>query len=418
MNSAFRYATLGLFLILVNSAGSFAQKIKVPQIDATLIKTDSLLWDLHALSKAPVVKWLDKTSRVHSLLYQGTDYEGHSTQVFAYYSNPDILNGRKSGKTKFPGVVLIHGGGGQAFKEWAEKWASEGYAAIAMDLSGNDADQKKLANGGADQSNENKFEKIEQSSLKDVWSYQAVAASILAHSLLLSFPEVEKEKTCVTGISWGGYLTCIVGALDNRFKAAAPVYGCGYYDESDVFSVPLNRLSPAGRQRWMRFFDPSAYLSFAQPKFLFVNGNKDKHYNVVPYDKTYRLIPENKRTVLLLPEMRHSHPHGWQPHEIRYFFENVLFGKSPLANVENVTIGAEKITAKLNGPVSVWTADFYYSNDVTSDNESRKWSKQRATVDSKSGTLSTAIPKEGFKYGFFHVLDHRNLSGSSTFMIR
>jgi len=29
----------------------------------------------------------------------------------------------------------------------------------------------------------------------------------------------------VTGISWGGYLTCIVAGIDDRLKAAVPVYG-------------------------------------------------------------------------------------------------------------------------------------------------------------------------------------------------
>ena len=44
----------------------------------------------------------------------------------------------------------------------------------------------------------------------------------------------------MTGISWGGYLTCLVASLDSRFIAAAPVYGCGFYDESDVFKQNLN----------------------------------------------------------------------------------------------------------------------------------------------------------------------------------
>ena len=36
----------------------------------------------------------------------------------------------------FPGVVLIHGGGGTAFADWVYLWAKRGYAAIAMDLNG------------------------------------------------------------------------------------------------------------------------------------------------------------------------------------------------------------------------------------------------------------------------------------------
>jgi dienelactone hydrolase len=404
-----------LLLIAFTALGQGQSKTSLV-INRKAIKTDSLLWDLDQLSRAPEVQWLDRKKPVHTLLYKSVDYEGRPTQVFAYYSNPDLLRGKATGKTKFPGIVLIHGGGGTAFKEWVEKWAAEGYAAIAMDLSGHDGQGKKLAQAGADQSGENKFDKIEKADLKDVWSYHAVASGILVHSLLLGLPEVDQSKTCVTGISWGGYLTCIVASLDNRFKAAVPVYGCGFYDESDVFKVLLSNLSAAGRAKWMRYFDPSVYLPFADPQFYFVNGNKDKFYNVVPYSKTYGLVPEARRNVLLLPDMKHSHPWGWEPHEIRYFTENVLNNKSPLLKVTLVEKGTAEIKATYQGPVSVWYADFYYSNDTTSTNEERVWLKQSAKVDPDKQTLTTTIPKENFRYGFFHLKDHRNLSASSAFI--
>jgi dienelactone hydrolase len=405
-------------LLLFVSVCVYGQKAPVHTIDTKKIKAGELIWDLEKLSLAPKVEWLDRKAKVNTLLYQGVDYEGKPTQVFAYYSNPDLLAGRVPGKTKFPGVVLIHGGGGKAFKEWVEKWASEGYAAIAMDLSGNGADEKKIAHPAPDQSNYNKFEKIEKADIRDVWSYHAVAAGILAHSLLLHLPEVNTAKTCVTGISWGGYLTCIVAALDNRFKAAVPVYGCGFYDESDVFKVPLEKLTDSARQKWMRYFDPSVYLPSASPQFCFINGNKDKHYNVVPYIKTYNLIPDKQRTVLILPDMKHSHPWGWEPHEIRYFFENVLNGKNPLTRVEAATEGSTEVSASYDAPVSLWIAEFYFSNDSSSDNESRVWTKQKVVIDEKKRTLSTSVPSGGFKYGFFAVKDHRNLSASSPFIIR
>ena len=46
---------------------------------------------------------------------------------------------------------------------------------------------------------------------------------ILAHSLLRSWPRVDPERIGLTGISWGGYLTCIATGVDNRFKFAIPV---------------------------------------------------------------------------------------------------------------------------------------------------------------------------------------------------
>jgi dienelactone hydrolase len=376
----------------------------------------NLLWDLKELSKPPKVEWLKGIESVRSLLLQSVNYEGKPTQVFAYYSNPDLIQGKAPSKKKFPGIVLIHGGGGTAFKQWVEKWAADGYAAIAMDLSGNGADGKKIAKPGADQADTNKFEKIDNSDLKDVWTYHAVSSILLAHSWLLNLPEVDANRTAVTGISWGGYLTCIVGSLDNRFKAAVPVYGCAYYDGSDFFKHSLARLSPAGREKWMQHFDPSSYLPYAQPQFLFVNGNKDRFYNVVPYDKTYKLLEEKQRSVCIIPDMKHSHDWGWEPHEIRYFIESVLNKTSPLPKVGPVVRKGNQLTTTYSSPVSLWTAELYYSNDTTSTNEERVWHRKGARFDPATNTISCPVPQEGFAYGFFYFRDHRNITASSEFI--
>jgi dienelactone hydrolase len=71
----------------------------------------------------------------------------------------------------------------------------------------------------------------------DHWAYHAVAAVVLGHSLIRSFPEVDASRIGVTGISWGGYLTCIVAGVDDRFRFAAPVYGCGFLGEGSAGSA-------------------------------------------------------------------------------------------------------------------------------------------------------------------------------------
>ena len=83
---------------------------------------------------------------------------------------------------------------------------------------------------------------------EDQWTCHAVADVILAHSLIRSLPEVDPERTGVTGISWGGYLTCIVAGVDRRFKLAVPVYGCGFYRDT-AFEGELQKLRPEGADR-------------------------------------------------------------------------------------------------------------------------------------------------------------------------
>ena len=138
-------------------------------------------WDLDALKNdVPAMKWLRQDQPVHSLIYAGENYKGHPTEVFAFYASPITLGEAKPG-AKFPGVVLIHGGGGTAFADWAYLWAKRGYAAIAMDLAGarpprsgvRSEDRRtraainpipksrtRLPNGGPDQGHPEKFDSI------------------------------------------------------------------------------------------------------------------------------------------------------------------------------------------------------------------------------------------------------------------
>ncbi|MEM6916735.1 MAG: dienelactone hydrolase family protein, partial [Verrucomicrobiota bacterium] len=180
---------------------------------------------------------------------------------------------------KVPGIVLIHGGGGTAFSDWVWLWAKRGYAAIAMDLSGrrppapafdeNEGklrdthhsrdDRVRLEKGGLDHTPEEKFNSI-GGVRDDDWPFHAVANVMKAHTLLRSFPEVDPDKTAVTGISWGGYTTCLAASIDDRFKAAVPVYGCGFLHEGE--SVQKKSIDSLGDrlEDWVAAYDPSSHL--------------------------------------------------------------------------------------------------------------------------------------------------------------
>ncbi len=178
-------------------------------------------WDLPALKKVPTASWGATTGLVQEVFYEGEPFQGKPTRVFAYVGRP------AEGTGPFPAMVLVHGGGGKAFPDWATHWAKRGYVAIAMDTAGC-GPAGRLPDGGPDQSDPTKFRNFSESEAREMWTYHAVAAAIRGHSLLASLPEVDKKRIGVTGISWGGYLTCIIASLDDRLKVAVPVYGCGF----------------------------------------------------------------------------------------------------------------------------------------------------------------------------------------------
>ncbi|WP_026632475.1 hypothetical protein [Dyadobacter alkalitolerans] len=180
------------------------------------------------------------------------------------------------------------------------------------------------------------------------------------------------------------------------------MYGCGFYDESDVFKVPIDKLSTEGKKRWMKYFDPSVYLPYASPQFFFINGNKDLHNNVIPYHKTYSLLKKG-RQVCIIPDMRHSHEAGWEPKEIRYFVESIISDGPKFANVTYVLDKADELEAvyRTFSSDSLSLAEFYYTNDLSSSNAERSWIKQEAKINAKKGAITTAKPKDGYKYAFF-----------------
>src|SRR3990172_5481655 len=122
-----------------------------------------------------------------------------------------------------------------------------------MDLSGN-SPNGRLPDGGPDQADKTKFREFTDADVRDMWTYHAVAAVVRGHSLLASPPEVDPRRIGITGISWGGYLTCIVAGLDDRLKVAVPVYGCVFLGENSVWkSGSLAALSSESRARWLRY---------------------------------------------------------------------------------------------------------------------------------------------------------------------
>jgi len=375
-------------------------------------------WELSELFKTPQFQWLGVENGIRSLKFRSVAYNGLPTEVFAYYANPDLILGKESGLRQFPAVVLLHGGGGKAYAEWVMKWAKRGYAAIALDLTGNDGHGQAMKNPGPPQTEETLFSSIESGDLKRLWTYHSVSSAILAHSLIRSFPEVDSLKTAITGISWGGYLTCIVSALDDRFKAAVPVYGCGYYEQSDVFRESLDRLSPIDKKRWLQYFDPSVYLAQLKMPILFLNGNKDKFFNVQPYSESYSLVADNLRFICIKPDMHHSHEDGWEAPEIGAFIDGILRGKrTPFPSVDTLKHGAYRISAYFSPEVRIAEAVFYYTDDIKSANETRSWYQRKVTMQPNRSRVDVKIRSGDYRFGFFYFTSTEGISFSSPFVL-
>ncbi|MEM1443716.1 MAG: PhoPQ-activated protein PqaA family protein, partial [Verrucomicrobiota bacterium] len=324
--------------------------------------------------------------------------------------SPKTLGTLEEGQ-KIPGIVLIHGGGGTAFSDWVWLWAKRGYAAIAMDLSGRrppapkfdengeharDANHPReervpLEKAGLDHTPEEKFNSIGGVRDND-WPFHAVANVMKAHTLLRSFSEVDPDKTAVTGISWGGYTTCLAASIDDRFKAAVPVYGCGFLHEGE--SVQKKSIDGLGDrlEDWVAAYDPSSHLGKCTVPTLWVNGTHDIHYVLDSYAKSYALV-QGPRKIRIEPRMRHGHQPGWEPKEIGIFVDSLLIGGTPLPSIGALTVSDDgTVSAGFSSEVPIVKAELHYTVD-TGLRSDRNWETVPAEI--KDGqVIAEGLPAE------------------------
>ena len=366
------------------------------------------IWDMVLLERAPGFRWLDRTDTVRSLLYDGPPYKDKSkTDVFAYYATPGTLSGDPARDINLPGIVLVHGGGGTAFREWTELWAERGYAAIAMDLYGYMPDGQKLENGGPSARDNgpntfNAFSGIDRP-LNAQWPYHAVSNVVLANSLLRSMPEVDADRIAVTGISWGGYLTCIAVGLDNRFAVAVPVYGCGFLYENSVWLPDFEKLSPGQKARWIEWFEPSRYVGAAKMPMFFVNGTNDFAYPIDSWAKTAAL-PKTPPLLRLTVNMPHNHPHGWAPQEIDLFIDHYFRGGAPLPTVTSEAVENGQIVAMVEAQTQLMGATLHYTTQDSPINK-RQWADIEMTI--AENRISAPLPDDATVW-FVTVRDDRD----------
>jgi len=296
---------------------------------------------------------------------------------------------------------------------------ARGYAALAMDLAGCGPDRKRLPDGGPDQDDEWKFRHLKDG-VRNAWSYQAVADSIRGLSLLLSFPEVDRRRAGVTGISWGGYLTCIVMSLDDRLRAGVPVYGCGFLHEDSYWKPErFDKVAAERRDRWVNAFDPSKYLPGVTCPILFVNGTNDFAYPLDSYKRSYEAVPHfedlvNPDRLCVTLRMPHGHEQGWNPKEIGLFVDGVLKDGEPLAKLAPPTIAGGKASAKLVAKVPIEKAEFLYAIDAGPWPQ-RNWKAVAALVVGDS--IEASLPTDRPLVFFLNVTDRRGAVASSPHVV-
>lgn len=375
-------------------------------------------WDLDRLRQEPAAFDAPGFSApgVRALLYESVPYRGRPTRVFAWMGLP-----HRSGDSKCPGMVLLHGGGGTAFDEWVRVWNRRGYAAIAMDLCGCMPESPLVRDGTPHGRHEHggppgwdaSFDQIGDP-VEEQWAFHAVAAAARGRALLSAQPGVDGSRIGVTGISWGGYLTCIAAGVEDGFRLAVPVYGCGFLGSNSIWNDTAFRSRPrASVERWLKLWDPSAYLAEARMPMCWVTGTNDFAY---PLDSLQRsaLLPKGERTLCVRVEMPHGHEAGWKAPEIGVAADARFLGGAPLPRVIEHGVSGSILWARIESARPVVSAEICFTR-ASGMWQDRRFNRLPARHP-EPGRIEADIP-DATTVAFLNMVDDRDCVSSTPHLL-
>jgi dienelactone hydrolase len=375
-----------------------------------LMAKEKGLWNTERLYQTP--KWeevkIANKPGMRSILYDSIPYHKKRTQVFAYYGTPK----GQVPESGWPAVVCVHGGGGTAFDAWVKKWNEKGYAAISMDLEGHlplktgkKAKGSRLKTPHPGPSRKGVFNDYEKP-IDEQWYYHAVAQITLAHSLLLSFEEVNQHKTGIVGVSWGGTLCSTTIGIDSRFKFAIPAYGCGFLSDS---SGHQGQAITSGKKSEFvnQHYDAKKYLNRVNIPVFWINGTNDAHFDM-PAISIF-----DHSTLRFELNMGHGHQAIWRLPEVYAFADSVIGKKTSLLKVKVPLVSRGDVHCKVDRPEIIDGVKLIYTTMNSERWEKRIWKSSNAIL--KKNQLHAELP-ENTKVCYFYITDQKGYSVSSPYI--
>ena len=383
-------------MILISGMSTIAQSTPDPSL--------SKLEALAGQSTPPAVheaSGFQADGTVRPIFFDALDWEGKPTRVFAWIGLPADASMEKP----VPGIVLIHGGGGTAFKEWVKKWNAEGFAAISIAVEGQTDKKREVENPGQSwQAHENGgparsgIYGDSAKPLEDQWMYHAVADTILANTLLRSLPEVDPAKVGIMGVSWGGVITSTVIGIDPRFAFAIPTYGCGGLHKADnQYGKTLG-----GNDTYQKIWDPNLRLAKANMPVLWFSWTGDEHFPMDCLEASRKKVA-GVSVAALVPQMGHGHEPAWDRPESYAFAKSIVQDGKPWCVPDSTKIEGGTLTVVFTSSKPLDSATLI-STTGTGFTANREWIETPAVLTQENGKwIATAPVPPGTTACFINV---------------
>jgi dienelactone hydrolase len=311
-------------------------------------------------------------------------FGGKKTRVAAFFAFA-------AGGERLPGIVQLHGGGQRARPESARFWASQGYAAVAVNwgehVIGENGDPNTdwagISAGFHDPKHYNHVTPAEGTihEVPHPWNSSWLlysAAARRAITFLECQPEADGANVGVTGHSMGGRLT-VLTAIDPRVKAASPSVGGSGYLYSDIAGIPGSaRHMLKGRDLYERTLSCQSYWPLIQCPVMFLGATNDFNSPMEKVVQGFRSLPNKNGAMSFTPHMNHRFTKDNYSARVRWF-EAHLKGTFKFPSTASTQLelktddGIPRFTVRpdLSGPHELKTVAVFYGYDR--DPRARFW---------------------------------------------
>lgn len=266
----FLWAAIACWLI-------FWSPVQGQDVDSAAIQSPADLWrgydpEALPLDTTSIKTWTQDGVEFESLRYTSEVIDGVPIRVYA-------ITGAPSGGERRAGILHIHGGGQTASLEWVRFWTKRGYVCATFDFCGPWANRTDVTDWGPlKQGNMQSAAgglQVHPTPRESSW-YHWTIASRRALTLLAKRPQVDPARLGIFGISMGGTLTWMVSGSDQRVKAAAAIYGCGYNYDRRNFEWGHPPVTD-DLKTFQRVVSAEAHAPYVNCPLLFLDATNDFH---------------------------------------------------------------------------------------------------------------------------------------------
>lgn len=371
-----------------------------------------------------------KYSHIHAITYDGLDRHGMKTKAFAYISFPYGC----TEESPVPAVVLVPGGTSHpVHPEWMRTWNNRGYAAILLDTSGSfpterdidlhEDDPDLFVYGLSGIFDEEGYTDAPAKSLEhcdgpveDMWLTYAVSDTILAANVLRADPRVNPDQVGINGISWGGVVSSISIAYDNRFAFAIPVYGSAFLGEQlaglrENFESEGFRQLWAAEKRYESVTVPVLWLCSNNDDLFSINSNSDSYLATMNGNPLTRLSIQNN--------FIHAHGYAYNRPDNYTFAASAVKGGPKIAVFLEQPAGREiRVKTDVSGRAPLKATLFYLTGPMTyglTDPDGyldEEWKTIPLDYDEETHLITGTVPGDAAGY-YIEVREDKEISTSA-----